>query len=109
MENILKGIKTILFCDESKFYINDGDLEDEIYYFAVSVEKLQVPHVNREINRVVEKHRVKTKVFHSTKIFKETRPRSEFMRDLTQIIIDNKLHCFCHKLRFLAGFSKNVH
>lgn len=97
MDNILKGIETILFCDESKFYINNGDFEDAIYYFGVSVEKRKVPDINREINRTIEKHRIQAKVFHSTAVFKETRPRSGFMNDLAQIIINNKLHCFCHK------------
>ena len=33
----------------------------------------------------------------STTIFKEGRPRTAFMDDLTKIIIKNRLHCFCSK------------
>lgn len=71
MDNILKGIETILFCDESKFYKNDGDFEDAINYFEVSVDKRKVPAINREININIEKHRIKSNVFHSTTIFSE--------------------------------------
>lgn len=97
MDKILKGIETILFCDESKFYVSNGDFEDAIYYFGIAVKKSTVPKVHREINKAIEIRRIKSEVYHSTSIFKETRPRSEFMKDLTQIIINNRLHCFCHK------------
>lgn len=97
MNNILKGIETILFCDESKFYKNDGDFEDAIYYFAVSVEKKIVPSVNREFIAVLKKHRVQSKVYHSTSVFKESRPRVELMNDISEIILKNKLQCFCYK------------
>jgi hypothetical protein len=97
MDDIFKGIETILFCDESKFYINNGDAEDAIYYFGIAVDKRKVPSVDREIKEIIKKHKIKTEVFHATTIFKEDRPRSPFMDDFTKIIINNRLHCFCHK------------
>ena len=97
MDNILQGIETILFCDESKFYINNGDFENAIYYFAVTVEKRKVPYVNREFNATLKKHNVKSKTYHSTSVFKEARPRIDLMDDLTDIIIQNRLNCFCYK------------
>lgn len=109
MDNILKGIETILFCDESKFYINDGDFEDAIYYFAVSVEKKMVPNVSREFKGILAKHKVKSDVYHSTSVFKESRPRIKLMSDLVQIIIQNRLQCFCYKYSKGVFFEPTKH
>lgn len=97
MDNILKGVETILFCDESKFDLNDHDHEDAIYYFAVAVEKVKVPIIHKEFNNLLLKHRVQTKRYHSTDIFKKIRPRVALMDDLSEIIIRNRLLCFCYK------------
>jgi hypothetical protein len=97
MENLLKGINTLIFCDETKFYKNNGDLEDEIYYFGVACGKEQVPEINDQLKKLYLKHKLQTKVFHATTIFRETRPRDLLIQDLTDLIIDNKLYCFCYK------------
>lgn len=91
------GIETLIFCDEIKFSIANGDKEDATYYFGVCVEKVQVPKVDREIKEVLQRHKVKAEVFHATKIFRETRPRRHLMDELSNVIITNKLRCFCHK------------
>lgn len=109
MDNILKGIETILFCDESKFYLNDGDFEDAIYYFAVTVEKRMVPNVYQKFNGILVNHKVKSKVYHSTSVFKETRPRKALMNDIVQFIIQNKLQCFCFKYSKELLFEPTKH
>ena len=109
MDNILPGIETLLFCDESKFYINDGDFEDAIYYFAVSVEKRKVPDVNREFKAILAKHKVQFDVYHSTTAFKKSRPRPDLMNDLVQLIIQNRLNCFCYKYSKSLFFEPTKH
>lgn len=91
------GIETLIFCDETKFNITNGDKEDAIYYFGISVEKENVSSIDKEIKGVLQKYNVKAEVFHSTKIFRETRPRKNLMNELSNVIIKNKLKCFCHK------------
>lgn len=93
----MEGIETLLFCDETKFYINDGDLEDVIYYFAVSVEKSMVQKINNDFKMILSKHKVKAPIYHSTTVFKEGRPRTALMDELVQLIIQNNLNCFCYK------------
>jgi len=97
VENILKGINTLIFCDETKFYKNNGDIEDEIYYFGVVCKKEQVPEINKQLNILYKNHRLQTKVFHATTVFRENKPRKLLIRDLTDLIINNKLYCFCYK------------
>lgn len=109
MDNILTGIETILFCDETKFYVNDGDFEDAIYYLAVSVDKRKVPDIHREFNAVLAKHKVKVATYHSTTVFKESRPRTALMDDLVQVIIHNKLNCFCYKYSKSLFFEPTKH
>ncbi len=91
------GIETLIFCDETKFSIANGGKEDAIYYFGISVEKEFVSKVDREINEILKRNNVKAEIFHSTKIFRETRPRTDLIDDLSNVIITNRLKCFCHK------------
>ncbi|MCB9227677.1 MAG: hypothetical protein H6578_10985 [Chitinophagales bacterium] len=97
MDNLLKGVSTILFCDETKFHKNNGDLENEIYYFGISCKKEHIQKINYQLNSLYSKHKLQTKIFHSTTIFKEKRPRTLLIQDLTDLIIDNQLICFCYK------------
>lgn len=97
MRDIFSGVGTILFCDETKFYINDGDLEDEIYYFAVSVPVDLVSKIDRDFKIILSKYNVQAAVYHSTNVFKESRTRDKLMNELVQLIIQNKLNCFCYK------------
>jgi hypothetical protein len=103
MNNILSGIETLLFCDETKFYTNAGDSEDAIYYFAVAVDKRAVPKIHSDFKRLLVASGVKSSIYHSTSVFKESRPRERLMNDLTQFIINNQLHTFCYK------YSKNIY
>lgn len=64
MREIFPGVGTLLFCDENKFYINDGDLEDEIYYFAVSVPVDLVSKIDRDFKIILSKHNVQAAVYH---------------------------------------------
>ncbi|RZK23314.1 MAG: hypothetical protein EOO43_08595 [Flavobacterium sp.] len=96
-ENIFEGVEALIFCDESKFYINNSDPEDAIYYFGITVKRDQVKPIHEQFKALLEKHRVQTSTFHSTTIFKETRPRKPLMSEIADIIISNKLHCFCFK------------
>lgn len=97
MNNPFPGVQTLIFCDETKFSIENGDKENATYYFGVCVEKAHVPTVNNEVKDVLQRHKVKTEVFHATKIFREKRPRPYLMEDLNNVIIKNRLRCFCHK------------
>lgn len=93
----LKGVGTLFFCDETKFSKNDQDAEDAIYYFAVAVPKKDVPKISNEFNELLKKRRIQAKTFHSTSIFKKNRVREELMTDLTSLLINNHLSCFCIK------------
>lgn len=75
-----------MFFDETKFYINDGNAEDEIY-FAISVPKHLVPRVSEDFKHILSKYRVKSLVYHSASVFKESRPREMLMNELVQLII----------------------
>ncbi len=97
MEDSLLNIQELFLCDETKFNISNGNIEDATYYFGVSVNKKIIKKIDTEIKEILKKYRVKTEIFHSTNIFRETRPRIDLMNDLCKIIIDNKLHCYCYK------------
>lgn len=98
MSSSLEDVETLIFCDETKFSIADCDKEDAIYYFGVSVRKKDVAKINQEISEIFQRHKVKFKVYHSTKVFRGSKLRSiHLMDDLTQVIIRNQLKCFCHK------------
>ena len=94
---MLEGVETLIFCDETKFYIANNDKEDAIYYFGIAVLKNDVRKVHEEIKELLQKHKVKSDIYHSTKVFRESRQRSDLMNDLTQVIIHNRLKCFCYK------------
>jgi hypothetical protein len=93
----LKDIETILFCDETKFSTNNGDVEDAIYYFGISVLKTDVPKISKEFKDLLIKHRIKTPTFHSTTVFKKGKGRQGLMEDLTKMFISYRLYCFCVK------------
>lgn len=93
----LSDVETIIFCDETKFGIANNDKEDAIYYFGIAVLKDDVRKVHEQLNDILKRHKVKSDVYHSTKVFRESRPRVNLMNDLTQVIIQNQLKCFCHK------------
>jgi hypothetical protein len=97
MDNIFAGVETILFCDESKFYLNNGDFEDATYYFAVSVPKRSVPHVNTEFQQIMLNNKVQAPVYHSTTVFRESNPREAIMNDITDLIIRYELRSFSFK------------
>jgi hypothetical protein len=97
MSSLLEDIETFIFCDETKFSIANSDKEDAIYYFGISVIKKDITKVNQELKEILQKHKVKSEVYHSTKVFRESRPRLNLMDDLTQVVIRNRLKCFCHK------------
>jgi len=105
MSNHLEDVETLMFCDETKFSIANSDKEDAIYYFGISVIKEDVARVNQEIKDILQKHKVKSGVYHSTKVFRESRPRPNLMDDLTQVIIRNRLKCFCHKYEKIKLFE----
>lgn len=93
----LSDAETVLLCDESKFYINNGDFEDSIYYFCVTVPTNKVGFIHREFEGLLKSYRIKSSPFHSTDIFRETRPRERLIAALTELITSNQLHCFCFK------------
>lgn len=93
----LAEVETLIFCDETKFNIRNNDKEDAIYYFGIAVLKNDVKKIHEQLNSILQKHRVKSDVYHSTNVFRETRPRVNLMNDITQVIIQNRLKCFCHK------------
>ncbi len=97
MNSMLKDVDTLIFCDETKFYVANNDKEDAIYYFGIAVRKNHIRKVNQEIGTVLQNHNVKSEIYHSTKVFRESRPRIKLMNDLAQVIIKNELKCFCYK------------
>lgn len=95
--SLINDVKTFIFCDETKFYANDGNVEDEIYYFGISCEKEIVPTIDNSLKEIYLKHRLQTKIFHATTVFKERSPRKALMNDLTELIVKYRLQCFCFK------------
>lgn len=106
----LDDVNTILLCDETKFYLKNGDVEDAIFYFGVSVPKNLVAIVNEGFKNALDETRVKKAVFHATEIFRPKRPREKLIESLTQIIIKYRLQCFCFKYpkTLLFNASKNL-
>lgn len=93
----LKDIKTILFCDETKFYINNGDVEDAIYYFGIAISKSDTQNISQKLKDLLLTNRIQASTFHSTRIFRKGKTRRSLMVDLTNLIISNNLSCFCVK------------
>lgn len=110
---MMDDIQTLVFCDETKFHTNDGDIEDSIYYFGVSALKSQVRTVHNRLNAALKNNRVKTEVFHSSTLFREKRPRIELLNEIKDIIIEQNLKCFCFRyprsVLFSASKSLNHH
>jgi len=90
-------VETILFCDETKFSVNDGNHDNAIIYLAIAIHKSQAKILSEALRSILQIHQVKAPVFHATKIFNNRSPRLELMTDLTDCIIEYKLHCFCFK------------
>ncbi|WBX72854.1 hypothetical protein PG913_08040 [Tenacibaculum pacificus] len=97
---------TYIFCDETKFYLNNNDSEESIYYLGIAIEKNQYLKLKDRLKEILENRRIKAKTLHSTSIFRKKRPRIELMEDLTNLIIDNNLKCFCHKYEKNELFEK---
>lgn len=102
----LENIETLIFCDETKFNVANNHKEDAIYYFGIAVLKSEVRKVHEQIQEVLQRHKVKAEVYHSTKVFRESRPRVNLMDDLAQVIIQNRLKCFCYKYEKNKLFSE---
>lgn len=90
-------VDTILFADETKFSLNNGDMEDAIFYFGIAVSKNDIAAVNRDLIEILNAYNYQGEVFHSTSIFKEKRPRESLMNDIVELFIKYNLHCFCYK------------
>jgi hypothetical protein len=90
-------VDTILFADETKFSINNGDLEDAIFYFGIAVGKNKIASIDSELTTILSNRKYQGKIFHSTIIFKERRPRLPLMNDIIELFIKYNLHCFCYK------------
>lgn len=100
MENLadlVNEIDTILFVDETKFSVNNGDLEDAIFYFGIATNIYSINSLKIELTETLLKFNFQGEVFHSTKIFKEKNPREDLMNALVEIFLKYNLHCFCYK------------
>lgn len=97
MISLLPGLETFILCDETKFSLNDGDAEDAIYYFGVAIERSKVSDINRQLEEIKLRYRIKTHTLHASTLFRGDRDRTEIMTALTRLIIDNKLLCFCYR------------
>ena len=91
------GAEVIIFCDETKFSKNNGDVEDAIFYFGIAADTAQIPSLDKNLKEIFKNERLQAPVFHSTQAFKERQPRNKLMMSLTKLIIDNRLRCFCFK------------
>jgi len=94
---LFDNVETILFCDETKFSVNDKDYDNSIFYLAVSMHKDQKVILTNELDAILIKHNVVNTVFHATRVFKKRTLRLELISDLTDLIIRHNLHCFCFK------------
>ncbi|MDR6465941.1 hypothetical protein [Chryseobacterium sediminis] len=100
------NINTLFFCDETKFSIKNGDIENAIYYLGIAVNKNDVAKIDAQLKAIISKHRIQSSTLHSNKLFKEPKPREKLMTDLVSLIIKNKLHCFCYKYQKDLFFNK---
>ena len=88
---------TVFFCDETKFSVNDGDMENAIFYFGIAMPPEKINKIHYEFISLLAKHKVQAPEYHSKNIFGEKRIREALMFDIASIIIENKLHIFCVK------------
>lgn len=105
-----EDVESIIFCDESKFYLSDNNSENAIYYFGVATSTRNAPNVRDQLNDLLGSFRLRSKVFHSSDVFTNTRPRKDYMDALTHFIVGHKLHCFCFKYQtdLLYGPTLNL-
>lgn len=96
-KKLINEVDTILFADETKFAVNNGDIEDAIYYFGVTAAKNKITLIAKELKGILARHRYQGSTYHSTTAFGETRPRFHLMNDIGDLFIRHKLHCFCYK------------
>jgi hypothetical protein len=106
-----------LFADETKFSINNGDLEDAIFYMGITAPKKQIGAIAGELKEILSRHRYQGSCFHATRAFSEKRPRFYLMNDLTELFIRYRLHCFCYRYskkdlfevtQLLKGFNNTI-
>jgi len=114
---MINEVDTLLFADETKFSINNGDLEDAIFYIGITAPKLQIGAVAGDLQEILSKHRYQGSTFHATSMFSEKRPKHYLMNDLTDLFIRYRLHCFCYKYakkdlfeatQLLNGFNNDI-
>lgn len=105
-DKIIDEVDQILFADETKFSLNNGDLEDAIFYFGIAVNKNEIAIINNDLKIILANHRFQGATFHSTSIFKESRPRLPLMDDIADLFIKYNLHCFCYKYSKSDLFTK---
>lgn len=96
-DKIIDEVDQILFADETKFSRNNGDVEDAIFYFGIAVNKNEIGIINNDLKIILANHRFRGAAFHSTSIFKESRPRLPLMDDIADLFVKYNLHCFCYK------------
>lgn len=92
-----EGAKVIVFCDETKFSINNGDVEDAIFYFGIAANTGQIAYLDAGLKEIFKRFRLQAPTFHAAGAFKETRPRTNLMGALVNFIVKNRLKCFCFK------------
>lgn len=96
-DKIIDEVDQILFADETKFSLNNGDVEDAIFYFGIAVNKNEIAIFNNELKLILATHKFPGTTFHSTSIFKESRPRLLLMDDIADLFVKYNLQCFCYK------------
>ena len=100
----LSDVETFFFADETKFSLNDNDPEDTIYYFLIRVYKSQAGKINALYDKILSDFGI-NKVFHATDVFKEKKVNAELMNKMSDLIVENKLPCFCFKYQKDRLFS----
>jgi hypothetical protein len=97
ISSILPEVDVILFIDETKFSINNNDLEDAIFYFGIAVNKIEIGTIHRELQQILILHNYQGATFHSTSAFSEKRIRQRLMNDLVTLFTKYRLNCYCYK------------
>ncbi len=102
-------VRTFIFCDETKFYINNGDAEDAFFYVGIAVPKPIVHLVSQDLKKLFTIDFPLKTHFHSTTIFREKRPRELLMEAITDLLIKYRLKCFCFKYLNRVLFEPTKH